>query len=98
MAEGFGSTVYVSVPALEGAPILEVVHDYEDRWICLSADPVPVADIIAVTRDRLFELDPGLREVTELPLGFHAVRPGRGEPWRIQKPERTYDEWLQDVD
>jgi hypothetical protein len=93
-----GNIAYVSTPALAGEPILEIVHDYEDRWICLSATPVRVEDIIAVARDRLFELDPALRDVSELPLGFHAVRPARGQPWQIKQPEMSYDEWLQDVD
>jgi hypothetical protein len=63
-------------------PILHVNHNAEDHgWQFLGWGDARVEDGVVVCLAHMLDLDPSIREVTDLPPGGHAWRRAVGEPW-----------------
>ena len=72
----------------EGSPILLVTHDADDgswQFLCGSTDDVDDARLIGL--ECALELDSGLVELADLPLGWKA--------WR-DSPEHEWDRFAAD--
>ena len=68
-----------------GQPILLVSHDADDgMWQFLTGGPVEMADAMIVGLREVFEIDPSIAEVADLPLGWQAARSSAGAPWQRQ--------------
>ncbi|MFL5340980.1 MAG: hypothetical protein ACJ8F7_12605 [Gemmataceae bacterium] len=66
-----------------GQPILLVSHDADDgMWQFLSGGPVEVADAMVVGLREIYELDPSVAELADLPLGWQALRSAARQPWQ----------------
>lgn len=66
----------------EGASILHVTHDEDDHgWQFLGWEDANVDDGVVVCLAEMLRLDPSVREVADLPPGWHAWRAAKGEPW-----------------
>lgn len=66
----------------EAAPILLVAHDVSDgTWQFLDGGDVIMEDARVVGLGEIVKLDPSIAELSDLPLGFVAVREDRGAPW-----------------
>ncbi len=66
-----------------GQPILLVAHDASDgMWQFLTGGPLRMADAMIVSLRHVFNLDPTVGELADLPLGWTAERPAVGQPWR----------------
>jgi hypothetical protein len=66
-----------------GEPILHVVHDEDDEgWQFLGASDASEEDAMVVGLRKMVRLDPSVRELADLPLGWRAWRSSRGEPWQ----------------
>jgi hypothetical protein len=65
-----------------GSPILYVCHDIEDHgWQFLGWDDFDEEDAMVVSLASMLERDPSIREVADLPPGWHAFRRTPEEPW-----------------
>jgi hypothetical protein len=71
-----------------GEPILHVTHDADDHgWQFLGWEDAEVADGVVVCLSHILEMDPSVRDVADLPPGWHAWRRAVGDPWaREQSP------------
>jgi hypothetical protein len=66
-----------------GQPILYVSHDEEDgMWQFLTGGPVDMADAMVVGLREVYDMDPSVGELADLPLGWIARRAAVGRPWR----------------
>jgi hypothetical protein len=68
--------------------ITYVAHDKEDGgWQFLSDDEIPNMQDSAmlVTLAQIIKVDPTLLEVSDLPLGYCAIRAALGDSWKIEK-------------
>lgn len=65
------------------APILLVSHDADDGgWQFLDGGEVTEDDASVVSLREILELDPTIKDVADLPLGWKAERTGVGKPWQ----------------
>lgn len=66
-------------------PILIVVHDRDGGWELLCGTTDKRKDAREVLLGEAVELDPRLREVADLPVGWRAFRDSPEAPW-MQEP------------
>jgi hypothetical protein len=70
----------------EGHPILLVTHEEDDgarQFLCGTAnDP---GDCGVVGLDCIYNRDPGVAELSDLPLGWRAWRDTAGSPWQREE-------------
>ncbi len=63
-------------------PILHVTHDSDDHgWQFLGWEDACVEDGVVVCLEHILSLDPSIRELADLPPGWHAWRRAADEPW-----------------
>jgi len=69
-------------------PILHVTHDSNDgSWQFLGADTPSESDAVIVGLEEIVKLDPSIKDLSDLQVGWEAWRSNKGEKWkRIQKP------------
>ena len=74
-----------------GVPILLVTHDAEDgTWQFHHGDIMSMSDALLVALLEIYEHDPSVGELADLPLGWQATRDAVGQPWtRQQSPPDT---------
>ena len=66
----------------EGKPILLVTHDQDDgAWQFHTGKTVPASDDKVVALDEIIFRDPSVVELTDLPLGWSAIRDSITSPW-----------------
>lgn len=84
------NTASITVRAvLEGAPILIVSHDADDGgWQFLDGQEVDEAEGRVIGLGKALRLDPGLRELADLPEGWVASRRDAASPWIRGRSER----------
>jgi hypothetical protein len=78
------TAVITNVRILDGADWVQVVtHDEEDgAWQFLpSRGQASMEEAAVVGLRRMVEIEPRLNELADLPLGWHAWRGGKSEPW-----------------
>jgi hypothetical protein len=69
----------------EGKPILLVTHDQDDgAWQFHTGKTVPASDDKVVALDEIIFRDPSVVELTDLPLGWSAIRDSITSPWNRQ--------------
>jgi len=75
---------FITISAFEhGVPILYAEHAADDgAWTFLDSPNWTLDDMIAVCLMHVVDLDPSLRELADLPLGWAAERPARGASWQ----------------
>jgi hypothetical protein len=69
----------------QGFPILVVSHDPDGEWEFLCGTTDKPKDAREVLLGEAVELDERLLEVSDLPVGWRALRSDPGAPW-IQEP------------
>lgn len=63
-------------------PILHVSHDGDDDgWQFLGWGDACIEDGVIICFSHILEMDPSIRELANLPTGWHAWRRSVGEPW-----------------
>jgi len=63
-------------------PILHVTHDSDDHgWQFLGCGDSRIEDSIVLGLAEVLEMDPTIRELADLPPGWHAWRRSVGAPW-----------------
>ncbi len=68
---------------LEGAPILHVSHDIDDDgWQFLDGRAADLDEGRVIGMGTALDLDPGLREIADLPVGWVAWRESATHPWK----------------
>ena len=68
---------------LGGEAILHVTHDEDDHgWQFLGAGDADENDVMVVGLGSIVELDRSVREVADIPPGWHAWRQSTTSPWR----------------
>ena len=80
--------VFTSATILDGADWIHyVTHDEDDgAWqFHPSTAPTSESDACLVSLDLLVQLDPTLKELSDLPFGWHAWRDAPDEPWKRSK-------------
>ena len=69
-----------------GEAILHVTHDEEDHgWQFLGSGDANLDDAVIVCLSHVLALDPSVREVADLPPGWHAWRQAVGAPWERER-------------
>ena len=64
-----------------GHPILLVSHEQDDgAWQFIGAD-WSEEDLVVICLEHAVAIDPTVRELADLPLGWTAVRKSPGDPW-----------------
>ena len=72
----------------DGAPILHVTHDEDDHgWQFLGRGDADEEQAAVARLVEIVRLDPSVREVADMPPGWHAWREDRTSPW--QRAPRT---------
>jgi hypothetical protein len=75
--------------ARDGHPILRVVHDIEDgAWQFLEWEPPRMEDAMLVCLKNVVSLDPSIRELADLPMGWRALRRTPEEQWHREPNTR----------
>lgn len=73
-------------------PILYVFHDSDDgSWQFHYAGNKTAKDSMIVSLEEVFELDPSISELADMPSGQMAYREKKGSPW-IRKPHTISEE------
>jgi hypothetical protein len=74
-------------------PILHVTHDADDHgWQFLGWEDANVEEGVVVCFSHIVEFDPSIRELADLPPGWHAWRRTVDEPWtRVPNPHADDD-------
>jgi hypothetical protein len=86
--EGKNRAVFTTKPVLEdGLPILLVSHDGDGDWQFLCGTTNRTDDAKIVSLGCIFERDPTLAEIADLPEGWRADRQAKGATWNRVKPE-----------
>jgi hypothetical protein len=69
-----------------GQAILLVSHDADDgMWQFLTGGPAEMADAMLVSFLYVYQIDPSIAELADLPLGWQAWRSAPGEPWQRRR-------------
>lgn len=63
-------------------PILYVVHDEDGDWQFLDGDDVSEEDATVVGLKRIVDLDPSIKLLADLPLGWAAERKSAKDEWQ----------------
>jgi hypothetical protein len=67
-------------------PILLVSHDVEDHaWQFIGPTDGTLENARIIALQEAVELDPSLLELSDLPVGWQAVRQSRGDVWARQR-------------
>jgi len=79
--------VIATRPVMSGESwIASVYHDDDDGgWQFHGVETVGVDEAKVVGLKRVFELDPSIGELADLPLGWQAWRVSRDAPWQRAK-------------
>jgi hypothetical protein len=85
--EGRNRAVFTTKPVLDGHPILLVSHDQEGDWQFLCGTTSRTEDVKIVSLGCIFERDPTLVQVADLPEGWTASRRTKGVAWRREKAQ-----------
>jgi hypothetical protein len=86
--------VCTSRVAHERFAVLQVSHDWDGDWQFLDATSDELGEPVLLCMGCVFERDPSLREIADLPLGWSAFRPAVGDPWERweKEPEDAEDD------
>lgn len=89
--EAVFTTVHV---VRHGAAIVFAARFEEDGgWQFLSADPFTMQDALLVGLSEVYEIDPSVGLLADLPPGWAAERSSASTPWRrYQRPDPPDDE------
>jgi hypothetical protein len=80
--------VTVDEVASGAKPALLVMHDEgHGGWQILDGDDVAARSPVVVPKDRILAVDPTLREVTDLPVGWQATRKSARDRWMRSRTE-----------
>lgn len=63
-------------------PILIVVHDEDGDWQFLDGGKVTEQDAATVSLKRVVDLEPAIKDLADLPLGWTAERAATDQPWK----------------
>jgi hypothetical protein len=66
-------------------PILRVVHDDDGDWQFIGASDASEEDAAIVGLGSIYDLDPSIGELADLPPGWQAIRDRRDGPWAHSK-------------
>lgn len=70
----------------DGKPILYASHDKDDGgWQFLDGGDVTQEDAMVVSLEQIVQIDPSLKDLADLPLGWYAERTALGQPWKRTK-------------
>lgn len=73
------------------APILFVSHDSDDgAWQFHSGKEVADAEPKIVSLKRIVDIDPSVKHLADLPLGWIAFRESISHPWQQSERDRTF--------
>jgi hypothetical protein len=71
-------------------PILLVSHDLDDHgWQFLTGESVSTDEAKVVSMQEIVEIDPTLKEVSDLPPGWSAQRSTAGSSWMRYKSRQA---------
>lgn len=81
------AAVFTSKRIVEGSEwIQHVTHDEDDgAWQFHSSEPTAESDAALVALKTVFELDPSIGALSDLPLGWSATRETRDRPWHRRR-------------
>jgi len=70
-------------------PILHISHDEEDgMWQFLDGSDVNTENAMIVSLKEMADIDPSIKDVSDLPLGCVAYREKKGDEWKKQSRSR----------
>jgi hypothetical protein len=73
-------------------PIRLVCHDGDDgSWQFLTGEAVTMSDALIVSLASVFQFDPTIGELADLPEGWQAWREAIGQPWQRTPQTRSSD-------
>lgn len=79
--------------AREHFPVLQVSHDWDGDWQFLDATTEQPEECVILCFGCVFEKDPTLSQIADLPVGWSAWRSSVGAPWaREENPPNDEDE------
>lgn len=86
--EGKNRAVFTTRPVLhENLPILIASHEEDGDWQFLCGTTNHLGDAKIVSLGCIFERDPTLAEIANLPKGWRAERQAIGAPWHRVRPQ-----------
>jgi len=67
--------------------VLQVCHDADGDWqfLCGGDEHTTPGEAVLIHAAHMFDLQPELQEVADLPYGFYAWRTSTNEPWKRYK-------------
>lgn len=81
----YNQAVFTSKQAVDGTPILLVIHDEDGEWQFLTGDTITEADIMLVSVAQIIQLDGTLKQVLEIEKGISVTRQTVGDRWVAQR-------------
>lgn len=86
--------VFTTRQVMEGLPILLVTHDPDHEWQFLCGTTNADADLAHAHLHHLYESDPTIGQLADLPIGWQAWRASLDTPWeRSPLPAETLAEY-----
>lgn len=70
---------------INGAPILEVIHDEEGDWQFMGGQDVTEENASVVSLEQILEIDPSVKDVLDIDSSTVAFRVNEECKWQIQK-------------
>ena len=80
------AAITTAAVASKAKPVLLVIHEEgSGGWQFMDGGDVTGAKPQVIPKDELLKLDPTLKEVTDLPVGWEARRSSASSPWIRRK-------------
>lgn len=85
-------TTITTINVLQGAlPIKLVAHDEDGMWQILCSPTNEPKDGRVVCLGCMYEKDPSIGELADLPMGWRAWRESRSHPWKRKASPQVDD-------
>jgi hypothetical protein len=91
--EPLNTVVYTTTYVMKGnSPLLLVSHELDGDWQFMGGEPIDDYTKVAmvVSLEQIIKYDKSVLKVSDLPMGYQAIRNSKSEKWQISKI--IYDE------
>lgn len=78
------ATIACSHIVEDGKPILFVSRGEDGMWQFLCGESHDPDEARIVSLEQVFELDPSIGDLNDMPLGYYVERPSQDKDWNVE--------------
>ncbi|MBT2563793.1 hypothetical protein J7E50_21460 [Pedobacter sp. ISL-68] len=80
--ENLDTAVFTSKYVMtNSSPIVYIAHHEDGAWEFWGDQTINESEIVVVSLQQIIKVDPTILEVSDLPIGFNAIRETKEKPW-----------------